>query len=645
LEEDLERLKGRLVDDGEDVAAARALFGPRSFARRRVSVERSSSSLGGRRTDRPRSVIVKNISSLRRRADVVRLIRYIGRLDGEAEQHVVGAGGKRNRAARPDQAVTLFDGLGNALDRKHVVSMVVDGWRLDDHENTTEGARILDMLQAGGRLLETRDRPGRSPVIRLFPASNDGRRGRRIDRRLVARLERVGAIERQGDDGALRWQRLADLPTDERFLDVRVRHVMMTIPLADCARKRLVSEAVGATVRDTFERWGFPTVRATHRDHGRHVHVHIALRVDNDAGERLPWDAQVCDYLRMVLADNARALGIRAEWRRRADRPEVVSAIECGESSLDESRSRADYRDGLAELPKLFRPLERLTRRVPYWFLNHGHEYVEREMPHRLARQLSKLTGRTLTSVDGGNQPVDETRAETRLNWLERLFSQKATPCPASEPLAVDLRPLAERLRHLKVYIGDTDGAVHSFAEMRQEAPGLAGWYLCHRPEIFGALEAGGDRRAKRDCVLREAVDALAAPVRPKDRSPNVLPYDVIHEVAVRYASYGLARDMRRLAASQRQLARELDVAFPDADMSTHRVIDAAILALEGRAEQLGGWLIDQRSRDRVVQAVAGRLQPPKKVASHQAPPTQQFYPETRAVLVGRRSRSSGNER
>lgn len=488
-------------------------------------------------------------------------------------------------------------------------------------------------------------------MVRLVSPGIEAVRGRRIDRRLVARLERVGAIE-AGDDGeGRRWRRVADLPLDERYRDVRVRHVLMTIPLPDGLSRQAVTDAAAATIRDTFERWGFPSIRATHRNHGKYTHVHIALRTDNDAGEHLPWDDRLCDFLRMTLADKARAVGISAEWRRRADRPEVVDGVEHGEVSLDERRSKADYRDGVADLPKLFRPLERLAQRTPEWFLRYGRDYVEREIPRRMAGHLSKLLGRPLVKP-GPPEPLDVATWEEggcsvrKPGLLERIFGRKGGAAPQVDPLPIDLFPLAVRLRLLRVYRGDVVESLRSFDRMRCEDAGLASWYLRHRPDAFGALEEGGARRTSRDCALRELVADVTVLPAEVPRLAQVVPDSVLWDVALRYAALGLARDVRRLAASHLRLASEMDGVFKEDDrVEVKRVVDAVVMALEKRVDEMGERLMGRRSRAAVEQSVAKRLAAwdasKRPSSSHQRPsPTI----KTSARKVGR-SRSSGVER
>jgi len=153
---------------------------------------------------------------------------------------------------------------------------------------------------------------------------------------------------------------------------------MMSVPIDSSAEGRVVDAAVARTVAETFECWGFPSVRATHREHGKHVHAHIAVRADNECGDRLILDDRVCDLLRMTLAQNAQALGLRAEWTRRADRPEATESVLRGDLALQNNCSRADYRDRVDGIPPEFRQMARLAQRCPIWFDGFAAEYFQR---------------------------------------------------------------------------------------------------------------------------------------------------------------------------------------------------------------------------------------------------------------------------
>lgn len=533
---------------------------------------------GGAKGGGPSPVIVKNISSLRDRRGVVRLIRYIGRLDGEAFEPKNAETESRRR--RADQQPKLRNGDGDLLDRSRVVERLVRDWEIDDQSNLTEAARILDALATGASLVEVPDGRGRR-VIRLVQEPDGA--GIRVDRRLVDRLVRVGALELETADGPVlsgesdepaRWTRLADLPVEDRFRDVRVRHVMMSVPVDSKARGRIVESAVARTVAQTFESWGFPSVWATHREHGKHIHVHIAVRCDRPDGDRLSLDDRVCDLLRTTLAENARALGLDTEGTRRVDRPEIFEKVRSGEARLHDQRSRADYRDGVDGLPREFREAVRLAQRVPEWFADFGGDFMSREADRKIEMQLRRLRGRSASGDEdehGGppgrlHVPEDD-EGDKSVGRLARLrsFFTKTPADQAPGRLPPDIpdpgKPLAKRVRDLGLFKND-EPAMRSFMAMASEDKALAVWYLRHRPGLFGDVNPRKTRQASRDCALRAAARNLPSTRRPPVREAAAISMTGIKAVAMS----AQAADMARVVAGHERLATEVETLTPLAD-------------------------------------------------------------------------------
>ena len=213
---------GRLASDGDEERTLRRLFGHGSRANwRGVTRRRAGVALGGPRSAPAKSVVVKAISSLRGRADVVRLINYIGRLDGQGE-------------GRSDRAPVLRDGEGARLDGRSVVSQVLSDWGIDDVENLTQAGRVVDALETGGRLVTIanpvggkRGQPGvggAGKTIRLMEPGEEN--GRRIDPRVVEGLERSGVIAPVVPAGSgTEWRQVETLPDKERFRRVPSRRL------------------------------------------------------------------------------------------------------------------------------------------------------------------------------------------------------------------------------------------------------------------------------------------------------------------------------------------------------------------------------------------------------------------------------------
>lgn len=594
---------------------------------------------------RPTSVVVKNISSIRTRASAARVIRYIGRLDGEAYQleevdEVGGGEAEMRRVRRADREPLMRDGGGNVVDRASVVANVLKEWRLDDDANLTNAARIVDAMADGAKLVavaaaprKRRKKEGVAAPESIRLVDDEG--GESVDRRLVARLERAGVIEEidaaadaggeivaGGDkleDEVRRWRRIGDLRQEDRYRDVRIRHVMMTVPLPEDKDRRLVEAAVARTVAQTFEAWRFPSVRATHREHGKHIHVHVAVRADNDVGDRLTLDDRVCDLLRMTLADNARALGLAADWTRRIDRPEVTDAVLRGTATLDEDRNRADYRDGLDTVPKEFREMIRLERRCPQWFETHGGDFIHRDRKARLEARLERLPGLGLPAdLAGEVQVADDAPAGGGL--LARLLGRRgagsaadAAAVPVEWPIPAYLEKIADRLRRRRVF-ERPDRALLSFEAMHREDSALAGWYLRHRPEVFGPVDAGAARHLAEDCGLKWLVAELRRERRRSSPEATATTKDgrrlfgpasrpaglaVPSISAGACAQAGLAGDLVKVVRGHERLAADIERITPLADerLPQEERIRAkeTAMALRDRAAQFVERLVEEQ--------------------------------------------------
>ena len=136
IDDDLnEHLAGRLEENDDASRVFNRLFTRGSHRTwQRLTSGRAASALGGGKPQRPVSVVVKQISGLRDRAGVTRLIRYIARLNEEKKEP--GGKDKPNRTyrTRHDLQPIIRDGQSNRIPREQVIERILHDWRLTEHD-------------------------------------------------------------------------------------------------------------------------------------------------------------------------------------------------------------------------------------------------------------------------------------------------------------------------------------------------------------------------------------------------------------------------------------------------------------------------------------------------------------------------------
>jgi len=322
-------------------------------------------------------------------------------------------------------------------------------------------------------------------------------------------------------------------------------------------------------------------------------------------------------------------LGLRAEWTRRADRPEATESVLRGDLALQNNCSRADYRDRVDGIPPELRQMARLAQRCPIWFDGFAAEYFQRVHKARTRGYLRKL------DLDRDDEPiltvpeVDVAEQEAP-GWGARLLGMlsraKAITPPPPPAAPAHLGTLELHLCRLGVYGERTASALTSFEAMRRDDPALARWYLRRRPEIFAPVEPGRVARAAKDRGLLKTLRSLPLASGGVDQHPKGMPLmATMREVARICARTAIARDLVTVVRTHQRLAADIETLAPIADLRVpkdERVkAKETAIALRDQAAIFMERLLDEQGGGGVARVVAQRLMGTRPVkATYRAP-------------------------
>lgn len=489
------------------------------------------------RADRAASapVIVKGLSTTKRRRGVLQMAAYIARVEQDA-RHQGNAGNTRVFGSAGDAASDVAEG-------REAADFSLGSARGD--ENSEEGAGGQPDKPRRGR--KPAKRPAPLPLIgKSFGEPGPGPRrradrddgdiapvlrdefGRRVDRKAIAQHLDSWRLREDGDNETpeMRAEVLAGavLPgrkARRRLRRIQAYHLMFSAPCRNRQDVAPLELAVGELVRERFGAAGYGALQATHLEHGRYPHVHVVLQAAPPGRPALRLTPLVYDGLRADFARRLEELGVgQREAARRADRPERIVAWVSGVAEGSEQGDGRQAAGGPARASSVWRLRFGSPRRG---------DALRREAPGFSGRHGAE--GRNRTAAAAVELLIGVAEQGSAVGKLTELLTGRFG---AAAPV------VARR-----------------WEELHRESPPLAEWYLRERPERLADVEqprgSGIDEqllaflRARRARRRRRAASAGSArPVTP--------PRPLDDFGAPRRA----ARDPRRLETPDEVIARQL---------------------------------------------------------------------------------------
>lgn len=365
------------------------------------------------------------------------------------------------------------------------------------------------------------------------------------------------------------------LDPNSRFRNVQVRHFVFSAPIsreADLQELEIdrLEAAVSATVSEIFTRQGYRSIRATHREHAGHPHIHVAIKAKSEFPpfRRLVFEpnGSSLDRIRYVFAEECRRHGLQdVDATRWSDRRDQILRILDGEAPVPAALSRkvgnkapprkGNYRHRY-RLIRDTRPLsERVRDKAPIWAESGLRHWTVRRAEEELAR-VEGLAARPPAFLgfiesgerarrpgrDGGGTAAGKRPRGLLSRALEYYgFSAEAPAGPEKQGLIdvlradglieeADLAGAADRMRQLADR-ESTDLALRLYAEL---------------PGRYGRLTDRGRRHPARKLRQGQDVGLDLSAVRqhlPERPEADTTPEGLTERLAERFRNLGVFVD------------------------------------------------------------------------------------------------------